>query len=53
MFVVQEFGMIEVRALHMGSGPLGDGTQFFDGCFSTAALKTMVAFAQRFGDGAG
>lgn len=44
--------MIEVWAINMGGGALRDGSQFFDGGFAAAALKTLVAFAQGFGDSA-
>jgi hypothetical protein len=45
--------MIEVGTLDVRGGAFGDGTQLLDGGFTAAALKSLVAFAQCFGDGAG
>jgi hypothetical protein len=45
---VTEVGTLDVRG-----GAFGDSTQLLDGGFTASALKTIVAFAQGFGDGAG
>lgn len=45
--------MIQVGTLDVSGGALGDGTQLLDGGLTASALKTLVAFTQGFGDGAG
>ena len=50
MFVVEEFGVIEIRPFDLGGGPLRDGKQFLDGSLASMALEAFVAFPQGFRD---
>src|SRR5450755_422089 len=44
--------MIEMGTFNVAGGALGDGAQLLDGSSAGAAVETLVALAQCFGDGA-
>jgi len=45
--------VVEVGTLDVCGGVLGDGAQFLDRGFTSAALKALVAFPKSFHNGAG
>lgn len=45
--------MIEIEALDVGGGALGNGPDVCGQRFGIAPLEVFIAFAQRFGDSAG
>jgi len=53
MFVVQEFGVIEIRSVDMGGRSLGNGQQFLDGSLALLVLQAFIAFPESFYHGAG
>jgi len=53
MFVIQEFGVIEIGTFDKSRGPLRNREEFFNGGLPTLALKTLVAFPQCLGDNHG
>lgn len=50
MFVIQEFGVVEIRAFDKGRGPFRNRQQFLNGSLPALALQALVAFPQCPGD---
>src|SRR6185369_13880475 len=53
MFVIQKFGVIEVRTFYKSRGSLRNREKFLHGGFPTLVLQTLVSFPQCFDDDAG
>ncbi len=49
-FVVEEFGVIEIRAFDMRRATVGDSKKFLDGRPAPASLEAFVALPQRLRD---